>query len=229
MMKLSNSMTRREQYAGWCYFAFQMLVLPDILWLINDFLPIPFSATFVNLAMFSLNFVVIVGIFHRFLWNSLKYACKGIWRTLKGAFLGFCVYYVSNLLVSLLIFSVSPNFSNINDRNIQSMASERYWLMMLAVVFLVPLVEETLYRGLLFGRLYTKSKWLGYTVSTALFAAVHVLGYLDKASPLTLLLCFIQYVPAGLTLAWAYTETGTIWAPILMHMTINQMGIVQMR
>jgi membrane protease YdiL (CAAX protease family) len=39
----------------------------------------------------------------------------------------------------------------------------------------------------------------------------------------------VQYLPAGLALAWAYEKADTIWAPILMHMTINQISITFMR
>ena len=46
---------------------------------------------------------------------------------------------------------------------------------------------------------------------------------------LTLLLCFLQYLPAGYCLAWCYANTGTIVTPILMHMIVNAYGISAMR
>ncbi len=219
-------MNVRERYAGWFYFAFQLLVLPEILGLFNSLLPRPMGNTQLNILMFCLNFVVIWAIFHNFLWNGLAMACKNLWRTLKTAFIAFCVYYVSNILVNVLILRLMPGFFNVNDSQIDLMASQSYTLMTLCVVLLVPVVEETLYRGLLFGRLYAKKKWLGYTVATLVFALIHVIGYIGSYNIWQLLLCTIQYIPAGLTLAWAYEESGTIWAPILMHMTINFIGMV---
>ena len=31
----------------------------------------------------------------------------------------------------------------------------------------------------------------------------------------------LEYLPAGLSLAWAYAKSDTIFAPILMHACIN--------
>ena len=222
-------MTGRQRFAGWLYFAFQLLVLPDILWLINGYLPRPLDLAQLNILMFSLNFVVVLLIFHKFLWSNLKHACKNLWKTLKTAFLAFCVYYVANMLLNYLIFWIDPGFSNVNDNNIQAQAADHFGLMALCVVVLAPIAEETLYRGLLFGRLYSKNRFLGYAVGTLVFALVHILGYMGQYDALRLGLCLLQYIPAGLALSWAYVETDSIWAPVLMHMTINLIGILAMR
>ena len=99
----------------------------------------------------------------------------------------------------------------------------------LAGIFLVPVAEEVFYRGLLFRYLSGRSRWLAYAVSITVFALVHVTGYIGSASALTLLLCFLQYLPAGYCLAWCYANTGTIITPILMHMIVNAYGISAMR
>ena len=38
-------------------------------------------------------------------------------------------------------------------------------------------------------------------------------------------LAFLQDLPAGLCLAWAYERSGSIWVPIGMHMLINAMSL----
>jgi len=45
----------------------------------------------------------------------------------------------------------------------------------------------------------------------------------------TIILCFLQYLPAGFALAWCYRRSGSIFASILVHMTVNQMGMLLMR
>ena len=42
---------------------------------------------------------------------------------------------------------------------------------------------------------------------------------------LTLILCFIQYLPAGLCLAWTYSKADNIFAPILVHALNNAIAI----
>jgi membrane protease YdiL (CAAX protease family) len=222
-------MTDKERLAGWCYFGFQLIVLPEILALGNALLPKPLNVTYLNILLFVINFAVILCIFHRYLWNSLTAANRNLWRTLKSAFLAFCVYYVSNMLVNALIFRLMPSFYNVNDSSIDLMAAQNYSLMTFCVMVLVPIVEETLYRGLLFGSLYRKNHWLGYIVSVTVFALIHVVGYVGNYSLFQLFLCLLQYLPAGIALAWAYVEADTIWAPILIHMTINFLGMAAMR
>ena len=62
-------------------------------------------------------------------------------------------------------------------------------------------------------------------VSVLAFAAIHVVGYIGLFDPVTLILCFVQYLPAGIILAAAYEKTDTIITPILIHIFINLIGI----
>ena len=66
-------------------------------------------------------------------------------------------------------------------------------------------------------------------LSVFVFAAVHVVGYIGQWDTLTLVLCFVQYIPAGLCLAWSYTRSDTIFAPILIHAAINFIAIRGLR
>ena len=102
-------------------------------------------------------------------------------------------------------------------------------LMSIGTVLLVPVVEEMLFRGVLFGRLYQKNCFLAYALSTILFSCIHIVGYLGVYAPTDLFLSFLQYVPAGICLAWSYAKSGCIWAPILIHIAVNQVGTLSMR
>ena len=41
-----------------------------------------------------------------------------------------------------------------------------------------------------------------------------------------LLLCFIQYLPAGYCLCFAYRRSGTIISPIIVHAVVNAMSMI---
>ena len=49
------------------------------------------------------------------------------------------------------------------------------------------------------------------------------------ADTLTLALCFVQYLPAGICLAASYRLSGSILTPILIHAGINTLGILALR
>ena len=143
--------------------------------------------------------------------------------------LGLAAYYACNWAVTWIIRQLAPSFSNYNDASIAAMSRGSYYLMLVGTVILVPPVEECLYRGLIFRNLYGKSRWAAYLVSILAFALIHILGYVGQYSPLALLMAVLQYLPAGLCLAWAYTKADTIFAPIVIHAAINFISIHGLR
>jgi membrane protease YdiL (CAAX protease family) len=149
--------------------------------------------------------------------------------TLEAVILGFVFYYLCNYATTWIMEQFFPSYSNYNDEAIAAMSSSNYFLMFIGTVILVPPAEECFYRGLIFRNLYGKSKWAAYIVSILAFAIIHIIGYIGRYSALELLLAVMQYLPAGLCLAWAYTRADTIFAPILIHAAINFVGINALR
>lgn len=229
MKKLSVTMKKTEQWLGWAYFLFQLLVLPLAISYINFILGSPLSESWINIVYFSMNFLCVIGIFYRFLFANGQIALRTPFRCLRSAAVGLISYWLLSFCVQFFIAVADPDFFNVNDAYISDMAQENFRYLSFATVFLVPVAEETLFRGLIFGQLYNKSRLLAYLVSSLAFAAVHVVGYIGYYPPMQLLLCLVQYLPAGLSLGWAYANADSIWAPILIHVTINQIGILSMR
>ena len=142
---------------------------------------------------------------------------------------GFGIYYLVNLVLTFAIRLLAPGFSNLNDGNLAQQIRSDYFVMALSTTLLVPVAEELLHRGLVFGSLYEKSPWVAYPVSTLLFASIHVSGYLNVYSPPHLLIAFVQYLPAGFALAWAYRRSGSIFSPILIHAAVNTLALLMLR
>ncbi len=223
-MKLSISTTYKENLLGWAYWLISLFVLPTVLTLILILLGQPVSDSTLNLIYFIVNFLAVVGIFHRFLWESLKAAAKKPLNCLGIAVVGIITYFAAMWIVSFLIVIIKPDFSNVNDDAIFDMLGQHTSLLVFATVFLAPIAEEMFYRGLIFQSLYRKSPEAGYAVSVLIFAAIHVVGYIGSFDILTLLLCFVQYLPVGFILAGAYEKTDTIITPMLIHIFINLIG-----
>ena len=229
MKKLSVTMSRREKLLGWIYYPLQLLVIPVLLSLINALTDYPLSEAILNVAYFGINFLCVGLIFFRFLKENGKIALSSPIRCLSSAIFGMVLYWGLSYAVQIVIVVVSPDFFNVNDAAIGSMVQENYTLMVIGTAFLVPLAEETLYRGLMFGQLYNRSPLAAYVVSVSVFAAVHVVGYIGQYAPMQLCLCFLQYLPAGIAMGFAYARANSIWAPILMHVTFNLIGMTFMR
>lgn len=224
-MKLSISTTKRQTLLGLSYLLISMFVLPVVLVLCNALLKNPLSETAINLVYFGLNFAVVIGIFHGFLWESLKAFWRAPWKSLRSALIGLALYFGATFVIGFAITHIDPDFVNVNDDNIMGLFDEYAALMTLTAVILVPITEEMLYRGVLFQSLQRRNRAIAYAVSVLVFASIHVIGYIGMYDLQTLALCFMQYLPAGICLAWAYEKSDNIIAPILMHITINQIGV----
>ena len=228
-MKNSVNFTPNERVFGWVYFFLQLLIVPSILWVINMILDYPYSITVINFVYFAINFIVVTLIFHKFLMGNLRLFLELPWHHLRCAGIGLLIYFAGNFVVSYLILLIDPDFANINDMSILEMVKESYTLMTIGTVLLVPIVEESFYRGLMFRAPFEKSPVAAYCISIAAFGLAHVTGYVGTVDWFTLVLCFIQYIPAGFALAWTYQRSGSIFASVLIHMSINQIGMLYMR
>ncbi len=223
------SMSQQEASLGWLYLTAELFVLPWGLQSIVSLLPVPISWASLNFLYFLLNFLAIFAIFRRYLLRSLLAARKQPWQFIRCSAGTLALYFLASWLVGCVCAWASPGFSNVNDGAILSMASKDFPLVAFGTVLLVPTAEEVLYRGLVFGQLSRKNPFAAWALSIALFSAIHVVNYIGEYPPLTLALCFLQYLPAGLCLNLAYASSGTIVSPILIHTIINAIGIFAMR
>lgn len=226
---LSTRPSQAETMCGFGYLAFQLLLLPSLLSWGNGQLSRPLSEAELNFTFYLLNFLAILLIFHSFLGRSAVQVGQHPAYFCQAVVLGLAAYYACSWAVTWIIRQLVPSFSNYNDASIAAMSRGSYYLMVVGTVILVPPVEECLYRGLIFRNLYGRSRWAAYAVSILAFALIHVLGYVGRYSPLELLMAVLQYLPAGLCLAWAYTKGDTIFAPIVIHAAINFISINGLR
>lgn len=233
------SMTKQEQFSGLCYLAFQSLLLPSLLDAVLTILVRDYSIAVLNLLFFAVNFVMSAFLFRRFLkrsWDALPETLGScIWKAAL-ALLGCKVaVQLLNCLLWLccpqyfVMTSLGPVLQNPNDQHIAEMAAQYYLPFALATVFLVPPVEELLHRGTVFGTLHAKNRGFAWVVSVFLFSAIHVIGYLHLGDSRLLFLCFLQYIFPAVALCRLYETTGSIFAPILMHMAYNAIGILFVR
>ena len=226
---LSAKPNSRETMGGFVYLAFQYLFLPSLLSFINGHLADPLNEAELNFLYYLINFISILLIFHEYLGRGLSQVTQHPVAFLEAVILGFVFYYACNWLTTKLVGLLVPNFSNYNDQAIADLLRGNSFLMLIGTVILVPPVEECLFRGLIFRNLYGKSRWAAYIVSILAFAIIHIIGYIGRYSAAGLLMAFLQYLPAGLCLAWAYTRADTIFAPIVIHSIVNYISIYGIR
>ena len=222
---LGTPMSRGECIGGWIYLPIYVVGLALLLGWILGLLDVQMTETRLNLLYFLINFLVIAVIFRRWLIASLSGIGRRFWAFWQAVVLGFVFYYALSWAVGLVLTLLDLAVSSPNDAQIAQMAAGDFRLTVLCTVLLAPPVEETLFRGVVFGTIHRKSRFLAYAVSMLLFAALHVWSYVGSVGWTQTVLAALGYLPAGAALGWTYEKSDTIWAPIVVHALINAVGM----
>ena len=225
---MTLTLTKFEKRWGWLYALLYLFAVPNAAALVCALAGIT-SVTQLNLICFYINAALALVFFRRLLSRSL-YVAEQDWRaTVSAAVRGFGLYWAVNFAVTMAILMLRPDFSNVNDQNIGSMVTESPTLMHLALIVAAPLAEECLFRGWIFTGLAEKSVPLAYAVTCCFFSAAHIVSYIGLYSPLTLVLCFVQYLGPSFALCRTCQRDDSLCAPILMHMAVNALGCILLR
>lgn len=231
MNTLYVTMSAREKRLGWLWFGCFVLILTP--------LAIVWPGAVAVFAKAALSFAAAVLIFRDFLRDSFRVPLTTTGQILLKALLGLIVSSVATIAMNDLFYfylpeyfaytDFGPMYYNVNEAAFAALTAEHFWPMTLAFVVLMPIGEELLFRGLLFGSLYRRSRWLAHLVSVALFAFLPTLGLIGNYPTLYIVMNFLQYVPLGLVLGWMYTSTETIVTPIVLRMVLHAVAICSMR
>jgi len=89
------------------------------------------------------------------------------------------------------------------------------WPLFVAVVVIAPVVEETFFRGFVFGGLRSRYDWRwAAAISAALFAAAHLQ-----------ITFFIPAFILGYLFAYLYQRSNSIWPGIIIHVLVNAFAL----
>lgn len=222
-------MTPLEKKLGLCYILISQLLLAPLLpRLLSLFAP-GIRELSINVTYFCINFLTVSILFHKYIFRSVRDLSEIGTRLLAFVLAGFFLAEGLTVYLSTTLHQLFPRFANINNSQVAQLVEQNLPLMCVCTVILVPITEELLYRGVIFGGLADSSKTLAYAASISVFSLIHLLGYIGSYDALTLALAFVQYIPSGFFLCWAYQKSGSIFAPILIHAFINAGSIFATR
>lgn len=92
------------------------------------------------------------------------------------------------------------------------------WPLIVTIVLIAPLVEETFFRGFVFAGLRARHDWRwAMVISAALFAASHLS-----------LTFFIPAFAMGCLFAYLYQRSDSVWPAVILHTLINALAVTVM-
>ncbi|MCE7790832.1 CPBP family intramembrane metalloprotease [Salipaludibacillus sp. CUR1] len=124
-----------------------------------------------------------------------------------GIFLAFAAQYAASL-IEVLVFDIEPGSEN--TEVIVEMATAVPYMIIVVAVF-VPIMEEIVFRMVIFGSLFKRfGFWIAAVASGLIFAIVHW----DFEH-------LLVYLAMGIVFAYLYVKTRRIIVPIIAHVGIN--------
>ena len=212
-------LTRAEMGRGWVFFALYVLLFPWVMgWVQRSFdgaLPVAEA----NVVYYLLSATLVFLVFWTFLKHGFHLLLDWLPENLFAFVTGLAGAGILRFLVSLIPLPVeNPNAISYPEQFALAPPATAVIL-----VVLMPIVEEPLFRGLLFGTARRYSRALGYVLSTLVYAVYCVwqFAYAYGQVDLRYLLLAVEYLPMGLALTWCYDNGGSIWSPIALHAAIN--------
>lgn len=181
-----------------------------------------------NVLVASSSAIIILFLFRDFI--------KENWKIFKENFLENIIWIMTIGLAAVYLFSfVGEIFVNVllpsnlqeasNQTLVETLVSYNVGLMAFNAVILAPIVEELLFRGLIFNTLRQKNVLLAHLISAFLFGFLHVYSYI-LAGDMTEWIKLIPYMMAGFAFSFAYEKRQTIIAPIMLHSLKNLIAMI---
>ena len=220
-----NHMTRTQVILGWIYAGMHILVLPWLLNLYAEFSPNPVTNAQYNLLWYGIGIVFVLCVMLRWLRSNYDTLLDNFRICVLSVMLGLIIQYAMSMPVALiLMLTESAVTENPNNANIMEMAVGNFGVIKALAFFVAPIVEEVLFRGVIFGSIRPRSRRWAYIVSVGLFAVYHVLSYVLESGDAMQLIYILQYIPAAVALAWVFEHSGCIWTSIFYHMGFNMLS-----
>lgn len=158
--------------------------------------------------------------------GMLGFTRKPQWRDLLSIIGGFIVYFglfvVAAIIAGQLFGINTGQEQEIGFESAKAGGNGLLWVF-LSLVILPPLVEETLFRGFLFGSLRTKMTlpW-AIVVTSVLFAVPHLFA----SSNGLLWIAAVDTLVLSVVLCYVREKTGALWASIGIHAIKNCLAFV---
>ncbi|GEL76660.1 CPBP family intramembrane glutamic endopeptidase [Tenuibacillus multivorans] len=135
---------------------------------------------------------------------------------LKWSVIGFVLAYLAQVVanyINIEVFGITQSSENTNQ--LISMIEDNLLFIVLPILF-APLLEEIIFRKIIFGQLHQRMNFfIAAIISALMFSLLHF----DFKFILT-------YAAMGLVFAYLYVKTKRIIVPIIVHMALNTFAVM---
>lgn len=224
-----NRLTRTQTLLGWLYLPLHFLVIPVLAAMFVHYAPGNYTDVTVNKIYFGLGTAFVLIALGEWLRRNFYVLLDSPGRFVMCLAAGFAVNWLLSVPVTAALLLLESLGDNPNNAELAELAETDVGAMVGLIVFLAPIVEESIFRGVVFGSIRPKSRVAAYAVSIALFSLLHVWQYVVAYGEVRYFIYMLQYLPVSFVLAWLYERSGSVWTSIAFHAAFNALSVSVMR
>ncbi len=152
-------------------------------------------------------------------WKLLGFGRLVKWSDIGYSVAGYVIYFIAAAVVINIVAKLVPGFNadQAQDIGFTSVYGLERAAAFIVLVVIAPIVEETIFRGFLFGKLrqHKMPLWPAILVVSVLFGLAHGQWNVGIGTfILSIIMCYLREM------------TGSIWAGVLVHMINNAVAFL---
>ncbi len=194
---------------------FSAFVTIPILAFVFKFDPID-ALVYSQLFAFILATIISLFILRKDILNELRNSQSSFGKIISWSIIGlFLAYLAQFIAASIEMYVLNINPGSENTAEIMNIINASTVFLLIPAIF-APILEELLFRKIIFGSLYKRINFFWAAILSSLaFGVIHL--------DLTHLLI---YTGMGLVFSYLYVKTKTIIVPIIVHMGMNTITVI---
>ena len=142
-----------------------------------------------------------------------------------GLIVGTALIYLAGICGGMLTLALGGAQTSENQALIEAIMDVQPILMMIPTVIFAPILEEMIFRGIIFGWAYELSPKIAHILSAFIFGFVHIMSAV-MSGQISEWIQIFSYFFMGIALSFLYEKKNNIYVPILSHAVNNLISVL---
>lgn len=216
--------TKGEASFGWFWLMVHMFVLPLLFAVVMPETAAESPLT-INYVYYGVSMAVVFLVFMKMLRREFDHLLDRFWHCIRYFFAAYFLWYALSMVMAAGMTVLGIEATPPNDQAVDALAQENFGGVLAISVIAAPIVEEVLFRGVLFQSIRKRSRVWAYIASLAVFGLYHTWQFALLYQDPVYLMYSLQYIPITFALTWSYEKSGSLWTAIFVHATNNYLAM----
>lgn len=159
--------------------------------------------------------------------SSFNFFKRNLLVNLKSVLTNFAYLWLFTMASNVIFYFLLGERSAENQLMVEQGIMDSPLVYGVLVMFFAPIVEELVFRGVLYQKFRSKQSFgKAIVISTLIFGSIHVLPAFMLSFDFSELLFIVQYMGLSFFMIRCFEETSSIWGSISVHFLNNALGFI---